>query len=59
MNSEQKSKWVHMSISLQSGAMGLQRLIYFNYFNVLKWKSRFSLELNAAKNMDYMRKRFK
>ncbi len=45
LNSIQKSKWAHMSISLQSGARRFQRLICFKYFIVQKWESRFSLEL--------------
>ncbi len=48
-----------MCTSFQSGAKGLQRLICFKYYIVLKWKSKFSLELNAAKNSQYMRKGFK
>ncbi len=54
-------KKVHERICLspsQSGATGLERLICFKYYIVLKWKSRFTLELDTAKNTHYMRKRF-
>ncbi len=40
-----------MSISPQSGAMELQRLPSLKYFNVQKWEHRFTLGLDAAKNM--------
>ncbi len=56
LTSIHKSQWAHMSIPPRSGAGGLQRLIH--YF-ILKWKSRFSLELDAAKNTNYMRRRSK
>ncbi len=56
LNSLQKSLWERMSICLQSGAKGLQRLICFKYYSVLKWESWFSLGLDAAKNTHYMRK---
>ncbi len=59
LNSVQKSKYAYMFIFLWSGAGGLQRLICFKYYIVPKWKSRFCLGLNTAKNTDYMRKRFK
>ncbi len=36
-----------MSVSLRSGARKLQRLPPLKY-NLLKWESRFNLELNAA-----------
>ncbi len=45
-----------MYISCRSGTKGLQILPCLNYYNVLKRESRFALELNAAKNMDYMKK---
>ncbi len=42
-----------------SGARGLKGLPPLKYYNVQKWESGFSLWLNAAKNMHYMRKHFK
>ncbi len=45
-----------MSISPWSGARGLQRLIFLKYYNTLKWESRFTLGLNTAKNMHYIKK---
>ncbi len=44
-----KSQWTHGSISSNSRAIGLQRLICFKYYIVLKWESRFNFKLNAAK----------
>ncbi len=45
-----------MSISSRSGARGLERLPYLKYYDVLKWENRLTFRLNAAKNMDYMKK---
>ncbi len=45
-----------MSISFRSEASWLQRLICFKYFIVLKWESRFTLGLHAAKITDYIKK---
>ncbi len=45
-----KNVWVHISISPRSGAMGLQRLPFLKYYNVLEWEKRFILWLNGAKN---------
>ncbi len=59
LNFVQKSKWVHMSISPKRGVKDLQRLISFKCYKVLKWESRFTLGLNAAKNTDYIKKSFK
>ncbi len=42
-----------MSTSLQSGARGLKRLPCLKYYYVLKWESRSTLGLNAAKIIDY------
>ncbi len=38
---------------------GLQRSPSLKYYNVWKRESRFTLGLNAAKNMHYTKKRFK
>ncbi len=54
LNSVQKSQWVQMSISSQSGACHLLK-----YYNVQKWGSRFTSGLDAAKNTHYIRKCFK
>ncbi len=48
-----------MSISLKSRARGLQRLQCSKYYYVLKWESKFTLVLNAAKIIDYNKKFFK
>ncbi len=48
-----------MSISPRSGAMGLEKLICFKYYIVLKWKNRFTLGLNVANNKHYIQKCFK
>ncbi len=44
-----------MSFSSWSGVKGLQRLPSFKYYNVLKWGSRFILELNAVKIITYIK----
>ncbi len=43
-----------MSILPQSGAKGLERLIYY----VQKQQITFALRMNAAKNIDYLEKNF-
>ncbi len=48
-----------MSTSTRKGAKGLQILLFFKYYNVLKWENRFTLELDAAKITDYIEKCFK
>ncbi len=45
-----------MSISLQSRAKGLQRLICFKYYYALKLEIKFTLGLNPAEITDYMKK---
>ncbi len=45
-----------MSFFLSSGAGGLKRFPCFKYYNVMKQKSRFTLELNVAKINDYIKK---
>ncbi len=32
---------------------------FLKYYNLLEWKSRFTLGLNTAKNIDYIEKLFK
>ncbi len=59
LNFLRKSQQVHTSISPRSVARGLQRLPFLRYYNVLKWGSRFTLGLNAAKITDYIKKLFK
>ncbi len=58
LNFEQKSQWAHMSIFPSNEARGLQRLVRFKYYIVLKWKIRFTLGIDAAKNTDYIKKFF-
>ncbi len=53
-----KNQWAHMSISPTNEARWLQRLSSSKY-NVLKWESRFTLGLDAAKNIHYIKKCFK
>ncbi len=48
-----------MFISSKSRVSGLQRLPRFKYYNVLKWESRLNLEVDTAKNTDYIEKHFK
>ncbi len=45
-----------MSISLMSGTREFQRLPCLKYYNVLKWESRTTVRLNAAKINDYNKK---
>ncbi len=54
-----KKSGAHISITLRSEAMGLQRLICFKYYVGLKWKSKPTLGLHPAKIADYIKKRFK
>ncbi len=48
-----------MSISPQSGARELERLIWLKYDNVLKWQNTFNLGLNTAKNTHHSKGSFK
>ncbi len=59
LNFVQKSTLGHMSISLKSGARGLQRSVCLKSFNVQKWEIRFALGLNTAKDTHYIIKSFK
>ncbi len=43
----------------QSGAGGLERYPFLKYYNVEKWKSRFTLGLDATKNTHHIKKGFK
>ncbi len=46
-----------MSISRRSGVKGAPKIDMFEvYYNVLKWKCRFTLGLNAAKNTEFIKK---
>ncbi len=54
-----RSPRAHMSISHRSGDRGLERYASLKYFNVEKQKSRFTLGLDAAKNTNHIKKRFK
>ncbi len=54
-----KSLQAHISISSRSGARGLQWSICLKSYNVQKWKIRFILWLNAAKNAHDIKKSFK
>ncbi len=53
--SYKKTQYAHMSISSRRRAVGLERLPYLKY-NVLKWENTLTLRLNAAKNIDYIKK---
>ncbi len=46
-----------MSTSPQSGARGLERLIWLKYYIVLKMQITFNLGLSAAKNTHYIKKK--
>ncbi len=48
-----------MSISPRSGVRGLERLVCFKDYILLKWESRFIFWLNAAEITDYIKKLFK
>ncbi len=41
----------------KGGARGLQRFTFLKYYNAREWEStsRFTLGLNAAKNIDYIK----
>ncbi len=54
LNFVQECQQANMSIFLKSGAMGLERLICFKYYIVLKWESRFTSGLNASKTTHYI-----
>ncbi len=58
LNFIQKSQRAHVSISCRSGVKELERLLSLKC-NVLKCESRFTLGLNNAKNMHYVKKCFK
>ncbi len=47
-----------MSVSRQSGARGLEKLLCLRY-NVLKWENRLTEGLNTTKNSDFMKKSLK
>ncbi len=55
-NSLQKIHWAHLSISTQSGARWLERLIWLKYYYVQKREIIFTLGLNSVKNIDFMKK---
>ncbi len=59
LNFPQKTKWTHVPILLMSGANGLQRLPCLKHYNVLQWKSKFTLGFSAAESTDYIKKCFK
>ncbi len=48
-----------MPIFPGSEANGFQRLPSLKYYDALKWESIFTLELDAAKITDYIKKRIK
>ncbi len=59
LNFLQKTQWTHISIFPRSGARGAKHLPFLKYIDVLEWKSRFTLGLNAAKSTDCIEKFFK
>ncbi len=56
LNFLQKNPGTHMSISPQSGARWLERLICLKYYFVLKRQNIFNLGLNPVKNTHQIRK---
>ncbi len=46
-----------MSISSKSGARGLEGYPSLEYYNVEKWKSRFTLGLDTAVNKHHIKKK--
>ncbi len=59
LNFVQKNLRAHMSIFPRSGARGLERFPFLKNYYVQKRGSRFSLGLDAAKNMHRIKKSFK
>ncbi len=49
---------MHISVYPWNGGRGLQRLPLLTYYNILKWESRLTFGLNAAKHSDYIKKCF-
>ncbi len=39
-----------------NGARGLQRILYLKHCNVWEWENGFTLQQNATKNTDYIKK---
>ncbi len=58
LNWVQKCQGAYVYLS-QEGSKVFQELPFLKYYNVSKWESRFTLELNAAKNKHYIQKCFK
>ncbi len=56
LNFLQNTHLVHMSVFSKSGARGLQRLPCLKYY-IRKQESRFTLELNTARNIRYIKKK--
>ncbi len=59
LNFVQKSPQAHLAIFLQSGARGLERLIWLKYNTLMKRQNTFDLVLNAAKSTHHIQKSFK
>ncbi len=49
----------HVYLPPRSEARGLERLVRFKYYIVLKWENTFISRLNAAEITDYLKKLFK
>ncbi len=56
-----KTHWTYISICTRSGAMVFKIFAFLKYYNAWEWAStiRFTLGVNAAKNIDYIEKCFK
>ncbi len=58
LNFIQKSLQAHTSISPQGGARELERLMWLEYYIVLKLQITLNLVLNTTKNTRYIEKSF-
>ncbi len=45
-----------MFIFPRNGLKGFKDALRLKYYNTLEWESRFTLGLNTAKNVDYIKK---
>ncbi len=58
LNMLQKTQWAHVFISSRKGAREQLGFAFF-WNNALEWESRFTLEMNGAKNTDCIEQCFK
>ncbi len=58
LNFLQISQWARMSISHQSGARGMEKLIWLKYLNVQKMLNYIPFGAERCEKYHYMKKRF-